>query len=115
MNVLLVIDSFGDGGRAATRGLAKGLAGARHRVEFFVYYPEQTHFRNHLRATGIVIHEVKKRSRFTLRVPISLLRLVRQRQFDVVLSFLPTPNVYCELASVFSSGHCLCRVRKACV
>jgi glycosyltransferase involved in cell wall biosynthesis len=79
--------------------LASGLTGRQHQVEFFVYYPQYDFFVPTLDKIGIPIHKWGKRNRFSADVILALWRQIRKGDYDVVLSFLDTPNFYAELAS----------------
>lgn len=103
MKVLCVIDHLGSGGAQGQMiNLAIGLKAKGHWVEIFIYYPEFDHFRPVLERAGVPIHEVSKRRGFSLSVLFRLIRLLRQEQYDDVISFLRVPNVYVELSRVFS-------------
>jgi glycosyltransferase involved in cell wall biosynthesis len=98
MKILCVIDSLGSGGAQRQMvTLAAGLSSRGHAVEFFVYYSED-HFRRTLHERSIAIHFHAKRGRLSISPLLALRRLIATRTYDVVLSFLDTPNVYAELA-----------------
>jgi len=95
MRVLFVIDCLGSGGAQRQMvSLALGLAQRGYAVEFFVYYPEKDHFTQVVEDAGIQIHTHRKAHRFSLSVIRALRDLIRRGQFDLVLSFLATPNFY---------------------
>ncbi len=101
--VLCVIDHFGSGGAQRQMvELACGLQRRGHRVHAFVYYPEETFFRQRLDAAGITVHAVAKGRGFSLKVLASLRSLIDAGRFDGVVSFLDRPNLYAELASRLS-------------
>jgi glycosyltransferase involved in cell wall biosynthesis len=99
MRLLFVLDSFASGGaqRQMVR-LAIGLQRRHHQVEFFIYYPQYTHFRSEVEQNGIPIHEHHKKGRYSPSLFRALLRQMRQGRYDGILSFLTTPNVYTQLA-----------------
>ncbi|GAG93110.1 unnamed protein product, partial [marine sediment metagenome] len=100
MKILCVIDHLGPGG--AQRQLVELGCGLRARdftVEFFVYYPDD-HFQSRLIESGIPIHYSPKSSTYSAASVVNLRRLIKADDFNVVISFLDTPNVYAELAIV---------------
>jgi glycosyltransferase involved in cell wall biosynthesis len=99
VNYLLVIDHLGLGGaQRQLCELACGLCERGHRVEVLVYHPKISFFRPRLDAMNIPVHEVHKDRTFTVAVIRRLRALFRTSQFDVVISYLPSPNIYCEIA-----------------
>lgn len=103
MKILCVIDSFGSGGAQRQMvNLACGLKDKGHDVAFFVYYPNETFYRPLVEKAGIPVHEVTKGRGFSFKVLWRLIRLLRTNQFDGIISFLTTPNIYCELARLGS-------------
>jgi len=79
--------------------LAIGFAKRGHDVALFTYYPKIDHFRCELEGHNIEILEVEKRYRFDLRPALALRRIIALRQFNFVVSFLDTPNIYTILAT----------------
>ena len=103
MKILCVIDSLGSGGAQRQMvNLVCGLKSKGHAVELLVYFPDARFFRAEIDAAGILVHEIRKGGGFSLKVLWSLIRLYRSGQFDVVISFLDTPNIYAELAKLFA-------------
>lgn len=99
MNVLMVIDSLGSGGAQRQMVLlAKGLVARGHAVTLLNYYPEFDHFRDDLAASGVLVIDARKSSRWSLSPVVAIRRTVKQGNFDVALSFLTTPNLYLVLA-----------------
>lgn len=99
MRFLFVIDCLGSGGAQRQMvNLALGLAQCGHDIEFFVYYPEKDHFAHLLKNVGIQIHSSQKTGKFSISVILALRELIRHGHFDLVLSFLTTPNFYTLLA-----------------
>lgn len=104
MKILCVIDSFGSGGaQRQLANLACGLKEKGHAVETFVYYPHQDFFKSELETAGVPIHSVQKKGRVGLDVLLALIKLLREKRYDVAVSFLDTPNVYVAVASLFAS------------
>lgn len=99
MRLLFVIDSLGSGGaQRQLVSLAQMLVMRGHSVEFFVYYPQYKFFVPTLTQAKIPIHQVPKKNRIGLSILLALRQQLRLGKYDVVLSFLDTPNLYCELA-----------------
>lgn len=100
---LFIIDSLGSGGaQRQLANLALGLHGEACEVEFFVYYPEHNYFEPVLEAAGVKIHKYTKRGRYSPSVLFALICLIDREQYSFCLSFLDTPNFYCEFASLLS-------------
>ena len=100
MRLLFVIDCLGSGGAQRQMvNLALGLLKRGHCIEFFVYYPEITHFAPLLEDAGIKIHASRKTGKFSLSVVANLRTIIHAGHYDLVLSFLMTPNFYTILAN----------------
>ena len=98
MNILLVIDSFGAGGAQNQLSLlAVGLKNKGHTVTCFQYF-DNNFFKSRLDAVGIPLLLVAKRDKAGLNVVWSLVKLLRKERFDVMLSYMDTPNFYAALA-----------------
>lgn len=82
--------------------LATGLKARGHDVEVFIYWPQHAFFRTQVEESGIVIHEYRKRRRFSPGVFRRLAGLIRNGHYDVVVAYLRTPAVYAELAVPFT-------------
>ncbi len=105
MKILCVIDSFGSGGAQRQMvNLACGLKSNGHDVELFIYFPQHNFFRPLVDKAGIRVHEVHKGQGFSFEVLWHLTVLLRSKRFDGVISFLNSPNIYCELAKLLSPG-----------
>jgi len=105
MKLLLIIDHFGSGGAQRQMvGLACGLKRRGHAVEMFVYHPEHDFFRASLEEHQIVIHERPEGRGSSIGVIKRLAALMRRGRFDVSVSFLPTANIFAELASLVAPG-----------
>lgn len=100
-NFLFVIDNLSTGGAQRQMvNLAVGLTARGYSVEVFCY----THgdlLAQPLLDHGIPIHWEYKRSRFSLDVIFKLRKLIASGEYDLVLSFLTTPNIYALLAGKF--------------
>jgi glycosyltransferase involved in cell wall biosynthesis len=101
MKILFVIDSLGSGGaQRLFVNIANGIV-ARHEVTVFLYNANSDFYRSDLSETIPVIHAqrcVKKG--FSTEVMRQLVG--HMRRSDVVVSFLPTANIYCAMAGVFA-------------
>lgn len=103
MRILCIIDHFGGGGAQRQMSyLASGLRDNGHDVEVFIYYPEQSFFKDPLVVRGIPIHEVKRSQGSPFTVFARLVGLLRNSRYDAIISFLDIPNLYAEAARVFS-------------
>jgi glycosyltransferase involved in cell wall biosynthesis len=101
MRFLLVIDHLGLGGaQRQFVELACGLVQRGHAVAIFNYFPEIDYFRARVLEAGITVHDCRKGRGYSFRVLRSLAALIRTRRFDLVVSYLNTPNVYSELANL---------------
>lgn len=80
--------------------LACGLKARGYDVEMFVYFPEADFFRSLIIKSAIPVYEIKKGRGFSFKVLWCLIRLFRTGRYDGVISFLATPNIYCELAKL---------------
>jgi glycosyltransferase involved in cell wall biosynthesis len=95
MRLLFIIDYLGSGGAQRQMvNLALGLTKRAHTVEFFLYYPDKDHFGPLLRDAGVQIHDCRKSSRYSPSIIMTLRNLIRRGRYDLILSFLPTPNFY---------------------
>lgn len=108
MKILCVIDHFGSGGAQRQMvELACGLKKRGHDIEFFIYFPQYAFFKPKILSHRIPIHEYSKGKGFSLGVIKMLYGLFRQNHYDLVLSFLETPNTYIELTSIFYRNTCI--------
>ncbi len=102
--ILLFIDSLGPGGaQNQLRILAKALKDRGHKVEVARYYP-MDFFGEDLRGAGIPIRDVSKRTRLGWEVILGLRGLYKRYRYDVVLSYLHTPNFYALAARIGLAG-----------
>jgi glycosyltransferase involved in cell wall biosynthesis len=103
LKLLLVIDHFGPGGaQRQIVELARGLSRRGHEVEMFAYFPGHAFFRPGIDEQQIVVHEYHKGAGFSLGVVRRLAALINHGNFDVVVSYLSSPNVYAELAKLIA-------------
>jgi len=100
--ILLVIDHFGSGGaQKQIVTLAAGLKQKGYSVEFFIYYPEFAFFKPIVDDLKIIVHNYNKKGKgFSIDLLLSLRRVLVKNKYDAVISFLDTPNLYSELASI---------------
>lgn len=100
MKILFVIDSLGSGGaQRQIVNLAIGLRSNNHNVEIFVYH-DKPHYEQLIKSEGIKIIKEIKKSRFSIKPILSLRKLAIDNKYDAIVSFLDTPNFYCEIASI---------------
>lgn len=105
MRLLCVIDHFGSGGAQRQMvNLACGLKARGHLVDVFVYFPQYNFFRPQIVAAQIPIFEIPKRRGFSLEVLRKMHALLEVGKYDVVISFLASPNMYSELVGAFHTG-----------
>jgi glycosyltransferase involved in cell wall biosynthesis len=99
MRFLLFIDSLGSGGaQKQLVTLARALASSPHDVHVATYNNSEAFFESLLIERRIPIHVLRKPSRFSPLPIYDLIRVIRNNQFDIVISFLSTPNIYAKLA-----------------
>lgn len=99
MRLLCVIDNLSTGGSQRQMvNLALGLHMSGHHVEFFCYMPGDL-LAAPLYAAGIPVHTHLKLSRYSPDVILALLKRLRGGEYDLVLSFLPTPNFYAVVST----------------
>jgi glycosyltransferase involved in cell wall biosynthesis len=102
MRLLCVIENLGSGGgQRQLVNLAIALSRRGHDVRFFVYHPHNF-FAETLRHAGIDVRRSSKSFRWSLQPMVDLRREFRTGAYDVVLSFLTSPNAYSELAHIGS-------------
>jgi glycosyltransferase involved in cell wall biosynthesis len=105
MKLLLIIDHFGAGGAQRQMvELAGGLSRRGHAVEMFVYFPHHDFFRASLDEHKIRIHERPEGRGSSIGILTRLAALMRSGGFDLAVSFLPTANVFAELARIVAPG-----------
>lgn len=98
LKFLLMIDNLSTGGAQRQMvTLALGLARRGYQVEIFCYTPGDLLAQPLLEAQ-IPVHWHLKRSRFSTDVIFALQRLIQQKHYDLILSFLTTPNFYAVAA-----------------
>jgi glycosyltransferase involved in cell wall biosynthesis len=100
--ILLIIDCLGSGGaQKQIVTLASELCHLGYSVEVFIYYPQFDFFRYILNDLNIPVHSYnKKGAGFSFGLLLSLRCLLLKGKYSVVLSFLDTPSIYSELASI---------------
>lgn len=98
MKFLFVIDNLGTGGSQRQMvNLAVGLKQRGYTVEFFCY-SKGNQFASPLQEAAIPVHWFQKKGRFSPAVIFELRRVIRQGNYDLLLSFLATPNFYSLVA-----------------
>lgn len=91
---LFVIDNLSTGGAQRQMiNLALGLSRRGYQIEIFCYAAGDL-LAHPLAAANIPVHWHIKRGRFSPDVILALSQLIRKGNFDLVLSFLTTPNFY---------------------
>jgi len=101
MKILLLIDNFGTGGaQRQLVNLALGLHKRGLDVAFFCYATGSL-LADEVMLANIPIHFQQKKSRFSLEIILKLRKFLRADKFDLILSFLPTPNFYAISAAQF--------------
>ena len=102
MKILFVIDSLGSGGaQRQFVNIVNGLSAA-HDVEVLLYNPGSNFYRGDL-LDGIPVHTVERpKGMKGFRLDVVQRLIGRMRINDLVISFLPTANVYCAMAKLFS-------------
>lgn len=100
MRILFIIDCFGSGGAQRQMvNLAVGLKNRGHDIEFFIYHPEFSYFKDLVLNNGIKIHEFYKKHRISIKLFSELRRIINNGNYDAILSFLDAPNFYAEIAN----------------
>jgi glycosyltransferase involved in cell wall biosynthesis len=108
MKVLCIIDSFGSGGAQRQMvTLACALKEHGHVIQFFTYFPQYNFFRSLIEESRIPIHDFKKGRGFSFGLLLRLYALQQKENFDIVLSFLNTSNIYAELIRLISKNSML--------
>jgi GalNAc-alpha-(1->4)-GalNAc-alpha-(1->3)-diNAcBac-PP-undecaprenol alpha-1,4-N-acetyl-D-galactosaminyltransferase len=101
LRLLFVIDHLGHGGAQKQMvTLAKGLRNRDHNVEILLYYPNYMHYASEVYDSGIKIHEIIKKDKYTFNIIRIIRGLIRERKYDLIMSFLYTPSLYTELATI---------------
>ena len=96
--ILLVIDNLGSGGaQNQLTLLAKKLAEGDFEVTLVSYFP-QDFFKPRIQHNRIQHIELKKTNRLGLNIFWQLRKIIRKGNFDIMLSFLDTPNFYLSFA-----------------
>jgi len=101
MKILFVIDALGTGGAQrlfvnTVNGISK-----HHDVEVFLYNPNSEFYRKALFG-NVLVRQANRDGKkgFSLNVLRDLVG--HTKSSDIVVSFQPTANIYCALASIFS-------------
>lgn len=104
MKLLFVIDNLSTGGAQRQMvNLAIGLNRRGHQVRIFCYTPGDK-LAQPLRDAGVAVEWRQKRRRYSLDAVFALYKMIARENFDIVLSFLSTPNFYSVVAGRFAKG-----------
>lgn len=105
LKFLFVIDNLSTGGAQRQMiNLSTGLTRRGYQVEIFCYHPGDL-LAKPLYDAGIKVHWIFKRSRYSPDVILALRNLIIGGKFNLVLSFLTTPNFYAILAGRMLNVH----------
>ena len=99
--LLFIIDNLSTGG--AQRQMVQLAVGLKHKgyeIEIFCYQ-EGDLLASPLYEEGIPVIWYEKKSRFSLDVFFAIRKLINQNHYDLVISFLTTPNFYAVLCGKF--------------
>jgi glycosyltransferase involved in cell wall biosynthesis len=111
LKILFVIDSLGSGGaQKQLVNLINSIYG-KYEIEIFLYNPNSNFYMHGLPENISIFRQNKRLSRgFKLSVVLNLIWTVKK--FDVVISFLPTANIYTAIACIFKSNtkHIACEM-----
>jgi glycosyltransferase involved in cell wall biosynthesis len=95
--VLFVIDNLGSGGAQNQITLiAAALKKEGYEVGIFTYFPEDF-FLGRVIENNIKVHSVTKSGKIGINVIINLYQTVINNNYEVIISFLKTPNFYSAL------------------
>lgn len=102
MKILIVIDTLGSGGAQRLKiHLAKGLKKREHDVEFFIYDSNHMFFESELIDAKINVHVSERKSNgFSFKVIKDLRRLLKNNNYDAVISSLHVPSIYASFAKL---------------
>ena len=102
MKILCIIDSLGSGGAQRQMvTLSKGLLANGHEVHLLTYMPPDF-FKEEISNSLIKHIYIPKKGKIGFNVILRLMLLVRRYKYDIIISFLHTPNVYNILSKLVS-------------
>ena len=109
MKILIVIDTLGSGGAQKLKvKLAKGLKKKGYEVEFFIYDSNYPFYESEIKQAGIKINIFERKAKgFSFGVLFELRRLIKESNFDVIISSLHAPSIYAAFAKLGLSKTCL--------
>ena len=109
MRILIVIDTLGSGGAQKLKvKLAKGLKKNGHEVEFFIYDSNYPFYEKELQNANIKINVLERKAKgFSFAVLFGLRKLIKQSNFNVVISSLHAPSIYAAFAKLGLTKPCL--------
>jgi len=100
LRILFIIDHFGSGGAQRQMvTLANNLTKRGHQITFFTYHPTINHFTSII-DDNIRIINYHKKNRYSVSIIFALYKYLQNNNYDAILSFLSTPNIYSELMSL---------------
>lgn len=98
MKYLLVIDNLGSGGAQNQLSLlALTLKQKGAQVSVFTYYP-QNFFKKRLLDANVELLYKAKTSKLGMEVIFAITSLLKEKSYDIIISYLNTPNLYAILA-----------------
>lgn len=106
LKILLFIDDLGSGGaQRQVTNLALALKARQIDVHLAIYHAAPGDmFRPIIDEAGIAVHQLTKKRKYSLDIPLQLSRLFRKHRFDIVFSFLDAANFYAEIARLLNPG-----------
>ena len=103
MKILCLIDSLGSGGAQKQMvTLAKGLIVNGHEVHLFTYMPPDF-FKEEIKDYPINHIHILKKGKIGFNIIFKLMGIARVNKYDIILSFLHTPNFYNILSKLVTS------------
>ena len=100
MKILIVIDTLGSGGAQKLKvKLAKGLKKKGYEVEFFIYDSNYPFYESEIKQAGIKINIFERKAKgFSFGVLFGLRKLIKESNFDIIISSLHAPSIYAAFA-----------------
>lgn len=106
MRVLFVIDSFGSGGSQRQMvNLAIGLADRGYKIDFFIYHSKFNFFEDLLKSKSICVYKFDKTRLGSFKILLYLIKLIKRKRYNHVISFLLVPSLLCEISKVLITNH----------
>ena len=102
MRLLFVIDDLGSGGaQRQLVNLAKGFKYNHYQVGIFIYNPNGNFFSSEVLNSKIELHKSVYKKGFSPKTIWSIYKVIKFYNYTHVISFLDTPNLYSEIATLF--------------